>query len=484
MDFRSKYVPDCIRESVSPSITLFLIFSGFVFFFLVIQMDIRHVRRNHLNEVHLGVGRSPLVAFNDSFKRLFSRLVFDPAHFLPKGFARDNLCVLGNLVMCLTLRMGGKLTDLTRERTMNIIQSFQYAHLLTPGEQGISLKKIIQLEKELCPMPRRIIDIWPAAAVFPGGIAINIFSLRKDNQTGSMKLFPIAVSRHSRSLRSHLQIDMLTDSELFRPTNYNMATPNNHVLLIKNLPLLLHRFTSKHTHRNAYRDQYCCRSCGLTTSSFQKVTDHFLICDHKPKLIQGRRKTENKLLHVTHKINPFTNKLERQGLSWNRGHSFMQIRPSLFFYIDFECANIKLDQLDDTGTSHREGLSSNTSAPPNNSEVYLPILSYSYVVTSLYENHPLPASLTAPRFQRINIPENPDPEAAERDFYLSLFLSLRKDLLLAHLHMENVLKNTPPPPPPDKRPAEFQAYYNSIVNCEFCGRRFGSKRWSEKVRII
>lgn len=447
-------------------------------------MDIRHVKRDPLNEVRLGVGRSHLASFNDTFKRLFSRLVFDPAQFLPQGFPRENLCVLGNLVMALHLKMGGKLKDLSMEKTMSVIQGFQYAHLITPGEQGISLKKIITLEKELCPMPQKIIDIWPAAQVFPGGIAINIFSLRKDDQTGNMKLFPIAISKSSRHLRTHLQLDMMTDSSLFRPKNYKMATPNNHVLLIKNLSVLLNRFTAKHTNRNVYKETYCCRSCGFNTNGFQKISNHFLTCDHRPKLIYGRRKTLNRLKHVTHKLNPFTKKVERQGLSWSRGYNFMQLRPSVILYLDFECSNVKIDQLDETGTSLRTGLSSNTSAPPKNSEGYLPILSFSYVATSLYDEIPLPPSLTAPRFQRINIPGNPDPEAAERDFYISLLLSLRKDLLLTHLHIESILQNAPPLPPPNKRPAEFQAYYNSIKNCQLCGKQFGSKKWSEKVRIF
>ena len=447
-------------------------------------MDIRHVKRDPLNEVRLGVGRSHLASFNNTFKRLFSRLVFDPAQFLPQGFPRDNLCVLGNLVLCLHLKTGGRLKDLSMEKTMSAIQGFQYAHLITPGEQGISLKKIITLEKELCPMPKKIIDIWPAAKVFPGGIAINIYSLRKDNQTGDMRLFPIAISKSSRQLRTHLMLDMVMDSPLFRPDNYKVTTPNNHVLLIKHLPLLLHRFTKKHINRNLFGDTFCCRSCFFVTKGFQTITNHWQTCDHRPKLIHGRRQTLNRLKHVTHTLNKFTNKVERRGLSWSRGSSFMQLRPSVFYYLDFECSNEKIDELDETGTSLRAGLSSNTSAPPKNSEGYLPILSFSYVVTSLYDDIPLPPSLTAPRFQRINIPGNPDPEAAEKEFYISLLLSLRKDLLLTHLHIESILQNAPPPPPPHKRPAEFQAYYNSIKNCNLCGKRFGSKQWSEKVRIF
>ena len=384
--------------------------------------------------------------------------------------------------MCLTLRTGGKLKDLTIARTMSIIQRFKYTHLLTPGEQGISLKKISDLERSLCPMPQSVINIWPAAAAFPAGIAINVFSLRKDGQSGQLRLFPISLSRNSRGLRSHLMCDMLVDSALFRPKNHELRTPNNHVLYIKNLPLLLHRFTSKHIHRNVHRDSHVCRSCGLTTSSWEVICDHFLICDQKPRLVYGRRKTQNTLIHTTHKVNKFNKKLERQGLSWNRGYAFMQLRPSMFLYLDYECSNVRIDDFDETGTSHRPALSGITSTAPKNAEIYLPILSYSYVATSLYDNHPLPPALTAPRFQRINIPGNPDPESAERDLFVSLLLSLRKDLLLAHLHIENILQTTPPAPPLNKRSAEFQTYFASISGCQFCGRRFGSKRWSEKVR--
>ena len=130
-----------------------------------------------------------------------------------------------------------------------------YRRFVSIGAAGIPLSKISDFEKTLTPIPRGLLEIFPPLNCF-SGLALNIFTIRRAGDT--YRIFPLSLSEHSRDLKSHLQIDLLLDSEDLREPS-RVPIPQNHALLIANLPLLLARFSDKRN--NARRYQYCCRSC-------------------------------------------------------------------------------------------------------------------------------------------------------------------------------------------------------------------------------
>ena len=437
--------------------------SGWVFRRIVI-FDIRFVKRQPSNELRLGSGARNAL-FRPHLKQLFNRLIYDPSFYLQKGFWKDNLCVPTCILLALHSKMGPSLRTLTISKIKEELETINWRPFISVDSSGIPLDKLNSLEKSLNPIPPKLVKLFPLLSAFEG-IALNVFTIRGNNE--NYRLFPISLSPNSRKLRTFFMCDLLLDSDEIRQPPHQPPT-KNHCLLISNINTLLNRFSNKNS--NIYRYQMCCRSCGFTTISFENINHHFETCNNRARTSLGRRKSLNVLLHTPFKMNKYTQKMEVNGLYFPRAHNFMLLKNSAIIFLDFECYNKRCDNFSEEGITLRatDGISSKT---PKNATHSLPPMSYAYVNTSLYKEHPLPATLATPRFKRL---DSNDAITGERNFYIALLLSLRHDLLLHHLHMKSIFEKDNPPIYPYQMTPEFAAYFASITECQLCGKRFGTK---------
>lgn len=218
-----------------------------------------------------------------------------------------------------------------------------------------------------------------------------------------------------------------------------------------------------------------CRACFYHTSDFSLLTKHWDICTTQQRTSIGRRNCKNVLLHRTHTKNKFSGKLERNGLTFRRADSKMLIKPLCLICMDYESVQHSTSEIDEHGSTVREsdGMSSKT---PKQAITTLPIISVAYAFMNNYEQHPLPPTLSEPRFLRVKDDE-PD---GEKQFFISFLLKLRHDLLLHYIWMQQVLSLDRGPPPYHERPTHLQNAYAGISHCQLCGRKWGQKCYSQR----
>ena len=433
--------------------------------------DVRFIRRPIANQLHLG-HRQGAPQFNLQYRSLFHLIVYDPSKFLKKGFARLNYCVLAALILQMRLKTGETLRNLTLGRMESEMNLIDYSELITPARTGISARNLPALEKKLSPIPKSVINRFGAMCVFEG-VAINLYEIRSSD--GEHRLFPISLSKHYQKVRNFFQLDLLFDSKEYRMSDkYEM--PTNHVLLISDIRQLLHRFHPT-LHNNRHRDKMSmlCRACFYHTSDFSLLTKHWDICTTQQRTSIGRRNCKNILLHQTHTKNKFSGKLERNGLTFRRADSKMLIKPLCLIALDYESVQHSTSEIDEHGSTVRQsdGMSSKT---PKQAITTLPIISVAYAFMNNYEQHPLPPTLSEPRFLRVKDDE-PD---GEKNFFISFLLKLRHDLLLHYIWMQQVLSLDRGPPPYHERPTHLQNAYANITHCQLCGRRWGQKCYSQR----
>ena len=363
---------------------------------------------------------------------------------------------------------------MTQTRMAEEIGLIDYSSILTPAATGIPAKKLPALEKKLTPIPLNIIQRFRHMEIF-SGININLFEVRSGGQD-QHRLFPISLGCKYQEVRSFFQLDLLVTHPDYWESNHPNRTdmPNNHVLLISNLPQLLQRFHPT-LHTNRYRANMICRACFFATSDYCNLLKHFEICGSKARTSVGRRTCKNVLVHVTHSKNHFTGKLQRNGLTFRRGDSKMLIKPLTLAVMDYESVQRSVTDIDPQGSTIKsaDGMGGTT---PNNAVATLPVISVAWAFMSNYITHPLPPTLKQPRFLRVR----DDQANGEKNFYINFLLQLRIDLLHHWLWMNDILADDPGPPAYAERSTYLKNAYANITSCQLCGKKWGQKCYSER----
>ena len=432
--------------------------SGWTYYRIVL-MDVRFLKRDAHNLIHTGRGKK--APFDPEVKRLFDRHVHDPADYLQIGFEQTHLCVPASIILCIRSKLGMPLRQLTKKQMSSQVNCIPWRSYITVGKKGMPLEMINSFEKALSPVPKKLIDTYPAMAVFKG-IALNVFVIRKTQQ--HRRLFPIGLSPKSRD-KEYFQADLLLDNDQIRPSGY--VTNENHCLAIGNLAILLTRFSEKKGNYARYNN--ICRSCGWSGLTKEKLENHYTICGNKTRGPLGRRKCNNIIVHRPFVVNRFTKKQERNGVTFSRGHNYMMLRATSISFLDFESYNraLKKDSVEITPSIFGNA--------PKSAVFEQDIMCYAYTNVSLQQNHPLPENLAKPRFKRLD-DENVSPNAARRDFYIALLLSLRLDLLLTFYHLKSIWEKDRPPPPSRSRTSSQIQAIQRVAECQLCGAIFGRTR--------
>ena len=112
--------------------------------------DVRHIRRQPLNELSLGKlgNRQNLPKFNPKFTRLFAGVVFDPSKYLKVGFLVKNLCLIANIILHINLKMGNRLENITATQMETDMNMISWGNIITPDATGIPLRKLKILEEK------------------------------------------------------------------------------------------------------------------------------------------------------------------------------------------------------------------------------------------------------------------------------------------------------------------------------------------------
>ena len=411
--------------------------------------------RKPINELRLGARfRSNQRQFLECLRKNFFRNVLDPADYLEKGFYRSNLCLCANIVCMIYHKTGVGINKITMAEMSGLVDCLQWQSFVDLEHLGIQFKQLSAYEKSLSPIPQGIKNKFPSMGCFQG-FSINVFEIRREGDI--FRLFPISLSKNHKD-GNFFQIDLLLDKGIREESH--IEPPTQHLLLIRNLSRLFLRFTGKYQNFDKY--QHLCKSCFYVTTSRKLLEDHYTICDGISRNWLGRRRSLNVLLHRTHYVNKFTGRTEPYGLTFRPGDSYMTLRNLSFVSLDFESFN--KNPRDVVHGSAFENV-------PTGTEYVQTPMSWAYCHKSLYKNHPLPDCLKTPRFRRI---DESDPFQAEKEFFLSLLLSLRKDLLLHSQYLTSVFEKDKGPPKPDDRSVDDIIKMMNQTRCLLCSRRFGS----------
>ena len=435
--------------------------------------DVRHIRRQPVNELSLGrVGfRQNLPKFNPKFKRLFAGVVFDPSRYLKVGFPVKNLCLIANIILHINLKMGNGLKNITSAQMEADMNMISWGDIITPDANGIPLRKLKDLEEKLNPIPPALIRKYPGLQ-FLNGICVNVFQLRT---TGNhARLFGVSLGGRYQRIRDVLQVDVLIDEQKFRDKTSSPVMPN-HCLLIANISLFLQK-NQQNISTNRSRNNLLCRGCMKYSHSYNLMKNHFEICGSHNRLAIGRRRTKNILIHEPKRLNKFTGKMEDHGTSFTKANNKLCIQDLSIAVLDYEAAQVPLNIQDQSGCTARsvDGITAKT---PLNATTLLPVISVSFAWASNYaDTHPLPQDLQAPRFLRV---DDKDPQG-ERNFYVGMLLKIREDLVRHHRWLQSILAQDLGVPPIGQRPLELLNYFESITECQLCGRTFGSKCYSAR----
>ena len=178
-----------------------------------------------------------------------------------------------------------------------------------------------------------------------------------------------------------------------------------------------------------------------------------------------RKKCQNSYIHQPTIINKFNGKTEINGLYWRRKHSFKCLRPLSVIYADLESFSGFIDV---------RNISAFDKTPKSAEKIQMS-MSYSYCFAQLYQNIRVPREL---RFPRVKFCSH-TRDSSEKDLYIDFLLSLRSDLVKHSQWIENVLQKDRGVPSPNTWSAHMIKYFKNCNSCQFCGRIFGTRCWSE-----
>ena len=243
----------------------------------IAQGDVRHIRRQPMDELRLGAlgNRQSLPKFNQKFKSLFSGIVFDPSKFLRAGFPVQNLCILACVIMNINLKMGTQLKDISIRQMEADINLIPWGDLITPDATGVPLRKLKHLEEMLNPIPPALVRRYPGLRFF-NGINVNIFQLRTSGSHA--RLFGVSLGSRYQRIRDVLQCDLLLDDQQFRDKKSGPIEPN-HCLLLSNITLFLHKNQQKIS-TNRSRINFLCRGCMKLRCVYYRIPPPSLFLYH------------------------------------------------------------------------------------------------------------------------------------------------------------------------------------------------------------
>ena len=422
--------------------------------------DVRHVESTPENQLRFASDNDARLSYHPLLKRLFHRTVFDPSPFLRKGYPRENYCVLGAfLLTCYTRLVGGSLKKVSLKCMEKALASINISGLFNLGERGLKLHNFHRLETQNSnPITPALVKIFPALAYYQG-LSFNIYQIRANDHT--FRLFPLGLSKFSRN-SNYFQIDLIQTTPAI--LDNKCKTPNSHVLAAPFLATLINKFGSHQRNRGHFT--HLCRSCCAVFNSSQSLLCHFETCsiDARRGSAVARLRSRNRFIHLPKKMNRFSNRLEVNCLAWQRSQNFKLIKSLTIAFADLEAYNINLP--DEVGSIYTK--------VPTNAMKTQKAMSYCYCFKSLYPSIPLPTTLASPRVRFC--PQT--PESSDEDLFLSFFLNLRSDLLEHSKFLHSVLSKDVPPTPAHLRSPRLIAFFKGIKFCFICGKRFGSKSWS------
>ena len=345
---------------------------------------------------------------------------------------------------------------------------------ITPG---ILFRDIQSFEKTLSPIPEGLLNLFPGLSAFQG-LCLNFFRVEKGRDAHQINghkwsIFPVSISPNARKLTTFFMIDCLLDDASLRDTYYTPYNPpgTSHVLCISSLNHLVARFKPIGRNRNLSRYPHLCRSC-FRSGRLSQILDHHAICnDRRRHPVTGKKKAKNTIIHRPFIKDRYTQKIHKNGLHFRKGDFHSMIKDASMLVLDFECGQKHVDKADPPTNTLFE-------STPKSALKTLPPISYCYSSISLYEDINLPDELTAPRFKCV---DSSNPSTGEREFFISLFLSLRKDLYLHHEHIRSIIMRNKPPGPIHTRDPYLMSIYAAITHCSLCGDKFGSWRRSSKL---
>ena len=328
------------------------------------------------------------------------------------------------------------------------------------AKMGLALQDMGKLEAmNSNPIPEGLLQYYPQLAYF-SGLSLNIFLIREEN--GCFRLFPIGLSKNCRKT-SHFHIDLIQiTSSILVP---GAITPNNHVLAAPFLSTLMTKFSGNRGHYSRI-----CRSCCSVFSSTQALHAHFSVCsiDARKGSTSARKRSRNMFSHHPRKLNSFSGRLEPNGLKWRRSSNFKLCAPLCIGLLDTEAYNVPLPK--DTGSIYER--------VPTGAQGTQSIMCYQYVFKSMYPDIPLSDDLAHPRIRFS--PQT--PESGDKELFISLFLSLRQDMLHHAEHLKRILKADVPPPPPHARDKDLLLRIAKETHCQICGKRFQSTSFSRRSK--
>ena len=432
--------------------------SGFIFDY-IIKFDVRTLTRDpgNLYYHHLGSDSRRKFQVHPVIKPLFNKTILDSKWFLRNGHDRDNLCIPGSILLVLHSRLGFPIRTLNIQKMEKELGSLNYKPLLRPDCVGIALDQLDTLEKlnttNRNPQLKRL---FPALSFFQG-LAISTYVLkRKDNQ---FRLFPVSISKNARN-QNFFNVDLLIGNQDITPSNKESKFGmRNHVFAITNLAHLVCKLTGKSS--NVARYEHVCHTCFTLLENSAKKEEHFGNCTHTSRGVLGRRKSKNRLLHTPFVFNNYLGKAVRNGLYFKRGSNYKRLKPLVLGALDFETYGSKL-----TPEPHSEE-SVFGKRPSSAVSLHVPA-SYAYCFHSLYDNIKLPSYLSN---VRIRFFDDCSSEATVKDFYLSLLLNLRKDMVYLSQFLRETLDKKLPTPTSKQRSPQERAYIRSRMYCDICGVR-------------
>lgn len=334
---------------------------------------------------------------------------------------------------------------------------------------GIPLSNFRALEKANSPLPEQLTELYPQLNSFKG-FALNLYraQITRTSNPPKIVLFPSLLSSHSEDA-DFLQIDLLQDQRSLRPIDYKRDEPIHpqHALLITSLSKFIANRTPTAAHSNRYT--HVCRNCCSVYISPKDLSEHKLICRRLPTGGKcEKRQSENKKVHQMYVYDNTTKALKRNGISFSRGDLYKTLCPLYISFLDLEC--LSEDMIPDATRPE-------TIFRPKDAISHLTAFGWSYVHAPAYKSNPLPPPLRAPRGRFY------DPtKQSESDFWLSLLISMRDDLIQLNEFLDDVLSSDLGPMPYSEMSSTEKEAFNAKIACEICGRRFGSTYLNQQGR--
>ena len=417
--------------------------------------NVTHLRQPPRNiigsfEANIKKGRR----INPDLRSSFRYNIIDPSRISPKGFERQ--CVLISIASKLEFTLHPHRTPSLKsiQETANFINM----NITNPSlNGGINVENFEEIER----LNHNFSDFLKNKYNFlknHEGIAINLFRISKNNQTGYYHLYPSKLSRHWNN-PCFLAIDLLEDAEYFWLDPSPSERKKNHVLLIKNYFHLINSFQVKNK-LNTRRFFGHCKSCGLSFNILQmnQYNDHISQCQsHSTTHSVARRRARNKIVHKPFMYCKYKNKYVQRTMRFPVAKYHTTMAPLLVGALDWEATNIKVSQ--DENTMRAQGI-------PSTTKYIQKPLSFSYGFFTPYKKT-LPPELSKICVKFLN-----DKTHRVHDLYISLLQELQKSVLACHSFYIDTLKNDFGPPSLTNMTPKEKLAYLQTNHCSFCGLSF------------